>query len=102
MSRVNQFARNFEGECLSFSTELDKVNHISVVKGQQALKFKCKQGHSFYKYVDELIYNYKHHAHLFGASRKSSISTLASSSDEEEDMSRVWCPKCVEIGRAHV
>ena len=98
MSRINQFAQNFDGECLSFSPD-GSIKHVSIVKGQQALKFKCVHGHAFYKYVDELEQCYRHYSHLFGITRKCSSTTMASSSDEEEDMSKVWCPKCVAFFR---
>jgi hypothetical protein len=99
MGRINQFAQNFDGECLSFSSD-GSLSHVSIVKGQQALKFKCMHGHAFYKYVDELKQFYQHHSHLFGLQRKCSNSTMASSSDEEEDVNRIWCPKCVSFFRS--
>lgn len=56
-------------------------------------------GHSFYKFVSELYQCFSHHPHLFGLKRKCSSSTMASSSDEEDDLNRVWCPKCVAFYR---
>jgi hypothetical protein len=70
LAKASQLATKFEGECLSVNC------HISVVKGRQAIKFKCQQGHIFYKYTDELVDT------SYGL-RKSSVVTMASSSDEE-------------------
>lgn len=98
MGRVVYFASNFDGQCLSFSPE-GQINHISIVKGEQALKFKCMHGHAFYKFVSELLSSFNHYPHLFGIQRKGSSSTMASSSDEEDDFSKIWCPKCVAFYR---
>ena len=45
--RASQLVAHFGGECLT-----DKK--LSVVKGSEAFKFKCLQGHVFYKFVAEL------------------------------------------------
>jgi hypothetical protein len=82
LAKASQLASKYDGECLSLNS------HISVVKGCLSLKFKCQQGHVFYKFANELLDT------SFGM-RKSSAATVASSSDEEASPSREqWCPKC--------
>ena len=84
----------FGGECLS-------GKKLSIVKGLEAFKFKCINGHVFYKFVTEI-------AKLPPLSnRKLSKTTAASSSSSQfsdEDMlgdswqgkslDGIWCPKC--------
>lgn len=45
--RASQLARLFRGECLS-------EKKLSIVKGAEAFKFKCINGHIFYRFVTEL------------------------------------------------
>lgn len=52
--KANQLAAHFDGECLSSNSE-GTLSHISIVRGNQALKFKCKHGHAFYKFIDEFM-----------------------------------------------
>jgi len=52
--KANQLAAHFDGECLSATSE-GTLSHISIVRGNQALKFKCKHGHAFYKFIDEFM-----------------------------------------------
>ena len=70
LAKAGQLASKYDGECLSLNS------HLSVVKGTPSLKFKCQQGHVFYKFANELLDT------GFGL-RKSSVATIASSSDEE-------------------
>ena len=84
----------FGGECLSLSK-------LSIVKGAEAFKFKCNNGHIFYKFATELQqlrlpFNRRH--------SKTTASSVSSVSSDEEMMlgtwrdsnplSGVWCPKC--------
>lgn len=45
--RANQLIAHFGGECLT-------TKRVSVVKGLEAYKFKCSQGHVFYKNVVDM------------------------------------------------
>ena len=45
--RAMQLVSRFGGECLS-------TKKLSIVKGAEAYKFKCINGHIFYKFVTEL------------------------------------------------
>ena len=99
----------FGGECLS-----DKK--LSIVKGAEAFKFKCANGHIFYKFVTELEQMIMP---LLTANRKfsksmaeSSMSSSSNSSFSEEDQHMtsekqdtpakakscttpsIWCHKC--------
>lgn len=87
LKRASQLSKKFQGDCLS-----QKAEHISVVKGQQSIKFKCEQGHVFYKPVDELSFE------VPSRTRKFSLQTAANSDDDSDD-SQQWCPKCVAFYR---
>ena len=50
--RVFQMAQLFGGECLS-------DQRLSICKGAEAYKFKCINGHIFYRFVKELDDNLK-------------------------------------------
>ena len=86
----------FGGECLS-------TERLSIVKGQEAYKFKCAHGHIFYKFVTDL-------AKLKNLTNrklsKSTAASISSNSDEEMDceekysMAGVWCPKCESFYRS--
>lgn len=89
---ANKLAKLFEGGILT-----DKV--LSICKAQEAVKFKCQNGHVFYKYVDSLK-TYIRNA----IGRKISVSTAASSSTSSDEESQdaalqygCWCPKCEEF-----
>ena len=45
--RAMQLVAFFGGECLS-------EKKLSIVKGAEAYKFKCSQGHVFYKFTTDL------------------------------------------------
>ena len=94
--RAMQMVKHFGGECLS-------AKKLSIVKGAEAFKFKCTNGHVFYKFVDEL------QKMTPDLKRKLSKSTAGSdysqgitSSDEEifakdstqQPIAGCWCPKC--------
>lgn len=81
LAKASQLASKYDGECLSLNS------HISVVKGCPSLKFKCQQGHVFYKFANELLDT------SFGM-RKSSATTVASSDEESSPSRDQWCPKC--------
>ena len=75
----------YQGQCLS-------TDQMSFSFGQQAMKFKCCNGHTFFKMVDELT-------EISDMTRKQSYSTAASSSNSEDEESEQkmygsWCPKC--------
>lgn len=72
---------------------------LSICKGQESVKFKCQNGHVFYKYVDQLKTLIKN-----ASGRKFSASTAASNSgsSDEESLDAAhqfgcWCPKCEEF-----
>jgi len=83
----------YKGECLS-------TEKLSIVKGEKAFKFRCQNGHTFYKFVSEM------REMAIRMQRKCSISTAASqtpaeSSDEEMQPSSpkpksTWQPSCIE------
>ena len=91
--RADLLVAHFGGENLS-------QKKLSIVKGAEAFKFKCINGHIFYKFVSEL----RDLEPLF--IRKLSKSTAASSSDSissEDDLKNsaefswlegCWCNKC--------
>jgi hypothetical protein len=92
LAQANRLAALFEGSVLT-----DTV--LSICKGQESVKFRCQNGHVFYRYVDKLRTCIK-----TATSRKLSASTAASmsaSSDEEAlDAAHQfgsWCPKCEEF-----
>jgi len=92
MALANKLAALFEGDVLT-----DKV--LSICKAQEAVKFRCQNGHVFYKYVDALKTNFKN-----ATGRKISVSTAASSSTSSDEESQdaalhygCWCPKCEEF-----
>jgi hypothetical protein len=95
LSKSCLFARKFNGECLS-QTDDATTTHISMVKGQPSIKFKCHQGHVFYKATCEMDSTTK-------LDRKFSMSTAASSSnnsdEDSDDSDKTWCPKCVAFYR---
>ena len=102
--RAQRLATRFEGQCLT-----DK--RISIVKGAEAYKFKCINGHVFYKFVTEL-----QSLHPVANRRISktttasmhSISSQSSSDSLDREMAKLlrediscpkswqgcWCPKC--------
>ena len=47
LGKATQLVNKFGGECLS-------TKKLSIVKGAEAVKFKCTNGHVFYKFVSEL------------------------------------------------
>ena len=68
-----------------------------MVKGVEAYKFKCIQGHVFYKNISEMV------KPIALSMRKLSKSTAASScssdstsqpSDDVSNLEGLWCPKC--------
>jgi len=92
IANANKLASIFEGSVLT-----DKV--LSICKAQESVKFKCQNGHVFYKSVDSLKIHIKH-----ATGRKHSASTAASASlssdDEASDAAHLygcWCPKCEEF-----
>lgn len=87
LQKAAQLASKYDGECLSLNTRL------SIVKGSQALKFKCQQGHVFYRFVDEI------NSCSFGF-RKASAATMASSDEESSPLSEPWCHKCEAFYRS--
>ena len=103
--RVFLMAQFFGGECLS-------DQRLSICKGAEAYKFKCINGHIFYRFVTELEKNLKPLQHL----RKLSKSTMASSSssavsDDETpfasskqeqllNANSCWCQKCETFYRS--
>ena len=94
LSLACNFARKFNGECLS-QTDSHSTTHISMIKGQPSIKFKCGKGHVFYKPTCELF---------MSSARKFSFATAASSShnsdnDDSDDSDKTWCPKCVAFFR---
>lgn len=94
LAMASIFARNFNGECLSQTNDVS-TTRFSMVKGQSSIKFKCCQGHVFYKPISELGEK---------STRKFSLQTAASSchnSDEDSDnCEKAWCPKCVIFFRS--
>lgn len=75
----------FQGECLS-------MDQMSFSFGQQAMKFRCCNGHTFFKVVDELL-------EIPEVIRNQSFCTAASSASSEDEnsqhgMNGSWCPKC--------
>jgi len=97
--KAAKLAARFEGECLS-----DKK--LSIVKGAEAFKFRCFNGHIFYKFVTELqkLKNFaarkmsKTTATSSSADSSSSSSfdedMLASEGSLEHSLESIWCPKC--------
>lgn len=92
MTLAKKLASLFEGSVLT-----DKV--LSICKAQESVKFKCQNGHVFYKVVDSLKTHVK-----TATGRKLSASTAASSSissdEEANDAAHLygcWCPKCEEF-----
>jgi hypothetical protein len=81
----------FEGVVLT-----EKV--MSICKAKEAIKFRCHNGHVFYKYVDSLKAQIKN-----ALGRKLSASTAASSTSSDEEVQDAahlygcWCPKCEEF-----
>ena len=76
LSLACNFARKFNGECLS-QTDSQATTHISMIKGQPSIKFKCGQGHVFYKPTCELLFT--------SSARKFSFATAASSSHNSDN-----------------
>lgn len=91
MSQAKKLAGLFEGVVLT-----EKV--LSICKAQDSVKFRCQNGHVFYKYVDSLKAQIKN-----ALGRKLSASTAASSASSDEEaqdaahMFGCWCPKCEEF-----
>ena len=82
----------FEGSVLSDKT-------FSICKSMESVKFRCQNGHVFYKQVDQLKACLKN-----ATGRKISVSTAASmsTSSDEESLDAAhqygcWCPKCEEF-----
>ena len=89
-----QLVSHFGGECLS-----DKK--LSIVKGAEAYKFKCTNGHIFYKFVTELQSMSKLQPidRRLSKVTKASTSSCSVSSDEDtfdpsKSQDNIWCPKC--------
>ena len=88
-----QLVQLFGGECLS-----DKK--LSIVKGAEAFKFKCINGHVFYKFVTELQkMRPLQYRKLSKTTAASSSSSASISSDDDTPISMIdnsgcWCPKC--------
>lgn len=89
LDNANKLAFLFEGQVLT-----DKV--LSICKAQEAVKFKCQNGHVFYKFVEALKIAIKK-----ATGRKFSASTAASSSTSSDEDAHdaasqfgCWCPKC--------
>lgn len=76
MDSANKLAFLFEGKVLT-----DKV--LSICKAKEAVKFKCQNGHVFYKFVDSLKTAIKN-----ATGRKFSASTAASSSTSSDEDSQ--------------
>ena len=77
--RAIEIADLYQGECLS-------TEKLSIVKGQQAFKFKCQNGHIFYKFISEVS------DMVLSMLKKTSISTATSGSPSEssdEEMSHI-------------
>ena len=97
--RVLQLAQFFGGECLS-----DKK--LSIVKGAEAYKFKCINGHIFYRFVTELQNNMRPLQQLRKLSKTTAASSSSSNSDDDMSLSSqlleansCWCPKCESFYR---
>ena len=94
------------GECLS-------KEKLSIVKGQEAFKFRCLNGHIFYRFVSELeSLAPRLTRRLSKTTAVSSSSSVGHSSDEEmpcaSDKSNsskhfglegCWCPRCENFYR---
>jgi hypothetical protein len=91
MGQAKKLASLFEGVVLT-----EKV--MSICKAKEAIKFRCHNGHVFYKYVDSLKAQIKN-----ALGRKLSASTAASSASSDEEVQDAahlygcWCPKCEEF-----
>ena len=92
--RAMQLVELFGGECLS-----DKK--LSIVKGAEAFKFKCTNGHIFYKFVAELQKMRPLQCRKMSKTTAASSSSSASiSSDDDTPITTdptsdgCWCPKC--------
>lgn len=92
LEKASQLATRFESNCTPKVSNVRRNNTC-----EPAIKFSCNQGHTFYKtfaHLDQIA---------FGAGRKVSITTAASSSDEEGSNSDslpcrgCWCPKCEDF-----
>lgn len=88
--KASQLVERFGGECLSSSK-------LSIVKGLEAFKFKCTNGHIFYKFITQLKEMRPIRSRKFS---KSTATSSSSSSDgdmmqeSESLLSGIWCPKC--------
>ena len=97
--RVLQMAQFFGGECLS-------AKKLSIVKGAEAYKFKCINGHIFYRFVTELENNMRPLQQLRKLSKTTAASSSSSNSDDDMSLSSqlleansCWCPKCESFYR---
>ena len=96
-------AQFFGGECLS-----DK--RLSICKGAEAYKFKCINGHIFYRFVTELENNLKPLQQHRKLSKSTMASSSSSASDDDTSLSSTrqllldanscWCPKCDSFYRS--
>ena len=68
--RAIEIADLYFGKCLS-------TEKLSFVKGQQAFKFKCQNGHIFYKFISEVS------DMVLSMLKKTSVSTATSGSPSE-------------------
>lgn len=92
--RANILVAHFGGEIIS-----DK--QLSIVKGAEAFKFKCINGHIFYKFVTELQQIKPMLIRKLSKKTAASSSSSFSSSDDETKSSLqawqtegCWCTKC--------
>lgn len=92
-------AQFFGGECLS-------AKKLSIVKGAEAYKFKCINGHIFYRFVTELENNMRPLQQLRKLSKTTAASSSSSHSDDDMSLSSqlleansCWCPKCESFYR---
>ena len=74
--RAMQLVQSFGGQCLS-------MNKLSIVKGADAFKFKCANGHIFYKFVTELQEMRPLTSRKLSKATVASSASSNSSSDEE-------------------
>jgi len=93
-----QLAQLFGGECLSESK-------LSIVKGAEAFKFKCINGHIFYRFVTELEQLRSLQSRKMSKTTAASSSSSGSlSSDDDCPLSSsaetaCWCHKCESFYR---
>ena len=92
--RALQLVQLFGGECLS-------EKKLSIVKGDEAFKFKCFNGHIFYKFVAELQKMRPLKSRTMSKTTTASSNSSASISSDDESpittsssMNGCWCPKC--------